>query len=382
MIPKDDILANALRHYVYLHQHPEVSFEEYSTSAYIRKVLEGLGIPYEIAGKTGTIALLPGKDSSRTIALRADIDALPLKEDILHPVVSHAEGVMHACGHDLHTACLLGAAEQLKTGQSLLPTNIMLIFQHAEEILPGGAQDIIGHPFFQTHLPEWIFAQHAEPELPVGTIGIHPGQYMASGDEIYITLRGPGGHAAFPDKTADLILIASHIIVALQQISSRKASPFIPTVLTFGNIRCESVMNIIPREIRLEGTFRTFDEQWRQEGKKHIREIARSIAESMGASTDIDIIEGYPSLYNHPVKTQQIACSLKNILGEERVISLPQRMTTEDFARYSQLIPATFIRLGVKGKQGSCGKLHTAEFFPDTNAIQYGIQILCSIVNF
>ena len=298
-----ELLTNARMHYTYLHEHPELSFAEEQTAAYIRRTLDCLQIQYTNAGPTGIIGFLPGRDTSRTIALRADFDALPISEKEDHPLISRNPGIMHACGHDLHTAVLLGTAEILATRS--LPFNLMFIFQHGEEVLPGGARDIIGNVFFQTHLPEWIIALHAEPDLPVGQLGICPGQYMASGDEISITLHGPGGHAALPDQSADLILIASHIVVALQQITSRNASPFIPTVLTFGNFRCHSMMNIIPKEVRLEGTFRTFDETWRQEAKTRIRRITTAIAESMGAQPAIEITDGYPCLYNQPEKAEQ-----------------------------------------------------------------------------
>lgn len=369
------IQTEALNHYQELHRHPELSFQEHRTSAYIRKILEQQHIAHVKAGATGIIGFLPGLDSSRTIALRADTDALPIRENPAHSLLSQTDGVMHACGHDLHTACLLGAASCLNRLPSR-PANILLIFQHAEEVLPGGAQEIIDHPFFRQHLPEWIIALHAEPELPVGSVGLRSGQYMASGDEIYIHLHGPGGHAAMPEKTADLVLIASHIIVALQQITSRQASPLMPTVLTFGNIRCSSAMNIIPQDITLEGTFRTFSEAWRTKAKQHIRQIARSIAESMGAECQVEIIPGYPCLYNDPEKTGHARQLLQSFLGQEKVIDLPLRMTTEDFARYSQQLPATFIRLGVEGRQ-ACGKLHTPDFCPDPAALNYGIGTLC-----
>jgi amidohydrolase len=365
-------------HYTYLHEHPELSFAEEQTAAYIRRILDRLQIQYTDAGPTGIIGFLPGRDTSRTIALRADFDALPISEKEDHPLISRKPGIMHACGHDLHTAVLLGTAEILATRS--LPFNLMFIFQHGEEVLPGGARDIIGNVFFQTHLPEWIIALHAEPDLPVGQLGICPGQYMASGDEISITLQGPGGHAALPDHSTDLILIASHIVVALQQITSRNASPFLPTVLTFGNFRCHSMMNIIPKEVRLEGTFRTFDETWRQEAKTRIRRITTAIAESMGAQPAIEITDGYPCLYNQPEKAEQAIGILKTEFGEKQVIRLGRRMTTEDFARYSQLLPATFIRLGVSSTTHPAGKLHTPEFFPDLTALETGIRTLCSLI--
>ncbi len=372
------IISHAMEHYAYLHRHPELSFQEMETRNYVESILNGLGISYEKAGLNGIIALLPGKDPNRTIALRADMDALPIMEDEAHSICSLRPGIMHACGHDLHTACLLGATEYLHEHSAHLPVNIMLIFQHAEEVLPGGARDILESMFFKRHRPEWIIGQHAEPDLQVGHAGLCPGAYMASGDEVYITLRGPGGHAALPDQSSDLVLIASHIVVALQQITSRLASPQIPTVLTFGNIRCQSSMNILPKEITLEGTFRTFDELWRTKAKKHIRQISQAIAESMGAEAEVKIVEGYPVLYNDPEKTQTAIEVLKKNLGEENISLLPRRMTTEDFARYSQVIPATFLRLGVRG-ENNCGKLHTSGFYADPSGVPIGIQTLCCL---
>ncbi len=378
-MPDNPIISDALAHYHYLHQHPELSFEEHLTAGYVREVLERYKVSCQNVGATGVLGFIPGQDSSRTIALRADLDALPITEDSTHSILSTHPGKMHACGHDLHVSCLLGATGFLQSHRETLPQNVLLIFQAGEEVLPGGAQEVIQHPFFQSHRPEWIVALHAEPDLPVGSVGLCPGQYMASGDEIYITLEGPGGHAALPERSADLILIASHIVVALQQIVSRHASPFIPSVLTFGNICCHSVMNMIPQQVRLEGTFRTFDESWRSAAKKKIREISEAIARSMGATPSIKIVDGYPSLYNDPIKTGYTQTLLEKILGNDKVVRLSQRMTTEDFARYSQIIPATFIRLGVQSPEHVCGKLHTPEFYPDLRALDYGIRTLCEI---
>lgn len=378
MIIDEKIFTHTLAHYTHLHCHPELSFQEKETRQYIEGILKQSGIAYEIVADKGIIGLLPGHHSSHTIALRADMDALPLQENHRHNPCSRITGIMHACGHDIHTACLLGAAEFFQLHPELPRPNILLIFQHAEEVLPGGALDILGSHFFKTHCPEWIIGQHAEPELPVGSVGLCPGEYMASGDEIFITLRGPGGHAALPEQTTDLILIASHIVIALQQIASRQAPPQIPTVLTFGNICCQSAMNIIPKEIKLEGTFRTFDKNWRIKAKENIRRIATALAESMGAEVEINIAEGYPGLYNDPEKTQTAIQVLKKNLGAKNVILLPKRMTTEDFARYSRLIPATFLRLGVNGRE-ECGKLHTPDFYADPAALRVGVQTLCSL---
>lgn len=375
----DTVKAHAIKHYTYFHEHPELSFKEYGTSAYVQEVLKQEDICFETVGETGVIGLIKGKNTNQTIALRADMDALPVSEPETHAIHSLIPGVMHACGHDLHTACLLGAVQHLNAIKKHLPVNVLFIFQPAEEVLPGGAISMIGSTLFKKFKPGWIIALHSEPELPTGTAGLHQGQYMASGDEIYITLRGPGGHAALPQKSTDIVLVASHLVIALQQISSRHAPPLIPTVLTFGNIRCNSTMNIIPGEITLEGTFRTFDETWRSEAKALIRKISHAIAEGMGAGCEVNIIDGYPSLYNDPEKTEYAIHTLKGLLGNDQVVMLDKRMTTEDFARYSQIVPATFIRLGVNGKKEECGKLHTPEFCPDLNAISYGIEILCRL---
>lgn len=379
MTIEGELISKLLTHYTYLHKHPELSFQEYATCKYICNCLKQNDIPYEIVRKTGVIGWIQSEKAQRTIALRADIDALPIEENAMHAIRSCTPGIMHACGHDIHTACLLGAAEYLNNCKSSLPANVMLIFQPAEELLPGGALEILQSKFFKTHRPDWIIALHAEPDLNVGQVGICPGQYMASGDEIYITLHGSGGHAAFPDKAPDLILIASHVVVALQQITSRNASPFIPTVLTFGNIRCQSAMNIIPQEIALEGTFRTFDETWRTQAKELIRRISLATIEAMGAKGKVNIVEGYPSLYNHPEKAKAAMKILESELGNGQVVLLSQRMTTEDFARYSQEIPATFIRLGVKGENQG-GKLHTPDFYADPTALEYGVRTLCTLV--
>lgn len=376
----DPTLEAARQHYKYLHENPELSFNEYGTSAYVKKILDNEGIRYESAGTTGIIGIIKGKQTTRTIGLRADMDALPLQESSAHTLRSRNDGIMHACGHDLHTACLLGTIQYLNRVKDTLPANVLFIFQHGEEVLPGGAVDMIQSPLFKATQPEWLIALHAEPELPVGSVGLHAGQYMASGDEIYIKIKGEGGHAALPYKTVDTVLVASHLVVALQQIVSRRSNPMIPSVLTFGNIRCNSVMNIIPKEITLEGTFRTFDETWRLEAKQLIQQMSLSVAQGMGADCDVNIVEGYPSLYNDPEKTGQAIRLLQDLLGTDHVVRLEKRMTTEDFARYSRIVPATFIRLGVSNPGQPSGKLHTPEFCPDLHAVGVGIEILSNLV--
>lgn len=376
----DYIVDYAKDCYKYLHQHPELSFEEENTSKFIRRELQKLGIEYHKVGDTGTIAKIYGINSHKCIGIRADIDALPITECDTHSLRSINNGIMHACGHDIHTSCLLGVAKYMVENGKKTDTNIILIFQHGEEELPGGALDFIKDDFFKANKPDWMFGLHVDPDIIRGAIGLCSGEYMASGDEIYIDLKGEGGHAALPHKSSDLVLIASHIIVALQQISSRIANPLIPTVLTFGNIVCDSKMNIIPSKLRLEGTFRTFNEKWREEAKTHITEISTSIAESMGALCDVNIIKGYPCLYNDPFMTNSYILATEREIGRDNVIKLDKRMTTDDFARYAQIIPSTYIRLGVKEIDYQA-RLHTSSFKVSEYALDVGMKAILRAIN-
>ena len=364
----------------HLHQHPELSFQEDQTSRYIAGKLEEFGIPFQrgMAGN-GVVALIQGTNpTSKVVALRADMDALPILEANDLPYKSQNEGVMHACGHDVHTASLLGAAKILQEIRADLKGTIKLIFQPAEELFPGGASIMIKEGVLENPAPASIFGQHVHPPLPVGKIGMRPGSYMASADELYVTVSGKGGHGALPQDCIDPVLISSHIIVALQQIVSRYGDPTIPSVLTFGKINSTGgATNIIPEEVKLEGTFRTMNEKWRFEAHQRMKTIAESMAEGMGGSCDFDIKVGYPVLYNEPELTARARTYAQEFLGVENVVELPIRMTAEDFAYYSQQMPACFYRLGTGNPdKGLVSPIHTNTFNIDENALEVGMGLM------
>ncbi len=363
----------------HLHANPELSFEESETAALVCKKLSEFGIVYQKGFAThGILGIIKGtKGQGKTIALRADMDALPIHEDTNLPFQSVNSGVMHACGHDIHTACLLGTAKILNEIRDEWSGTILLVFQPAEEKLPGGAKLMMQDGLFDEYTPELIIGQHVYPELPAGTVGFKPGQYMASTDEIYITLKGKGGHAALPHNTIDTVLMTAQTVVSLQQIVSRIIPTQVPAVLSFGNIVCKSAMNIIPETIRLEGTFRTMDEDWRYKAHDKIRQITQSVAEGMGGSADVDIQIGFPSVYNNPELTVAMQQAAKILLGDANVHDLEIRMTAEDFGWFAQTYPGCFYRLGVGYTDGTApGGLHSAKFNPNENAIETGIKVM------
>ncbi|MCB0760807.1 MAG: amidohydrolase [Flavobacteriales bacterium] len=347
----------------HIHQNPELSFQEFQTCAYILQLLESFGISgARVVSKTGVVVDIQGKNpESNTRVLRADIDALPISEQSDAPYKSNNQGVMHACGHDVHTSCLLGAANILFQTRNHWQGTIRFIFQPGEEKLPGGASLMISEGVLND--TERIYGQHVFPELPSGHVGFKPGVYMASADEIYLTVRGRGGHAAMPHKNIDPVLIASHIVVAIQQIVSRRANPETPTVLSFGRFEGLGATNVIPSEAKLEGTFRTFDERWRFEAHGLIEQVATQVAASMGATIDLNIKVGYPVLHNNEQLTQSAAKLAADFLGEEHVHSLARRMTAEDFAYYTHEIPGCFYRLGTSGEDNThCFPVHHPQF--------------------
>ncbi len=364
----------------HLHRHPELSFQEVETGKYIARKLNEFGIPsHHGIADNGVVALIAGENPShKVVALRADIDALPILEANEVPYKSQNPGVMHACGHDVHTASLLGAAKILKTLQNELEGTIKLIFQPAEERLPGGASIMIAAGVLENPKPVSIFGQHVHPPLEVGKVGLRSGQYMASADELYLTIRGKGGHGALPHNCIDPIAIAAQLIVALQQIVSRYADPTIPSVLTFGKINSlGGANNIIPNEVKLEGTFRTMDETWRFDAHKRMKIIALNITESMGGTCDFDIKVGYPVLHNDPPLTARARSYAIEFLGAENVVELPIRMTAEDFAYYSQQMPACFYRLGTGNPaKGITSPIHTDTFDIDEDALAVGMGLM------
>lgn len=363
-----------------LHQHPELSFKEFQTSRRIEKVLKNYKVPFKSGyAKTGIVVTIKGKNpSSKTIALRADIDALPIQETNNVSYKSMNQGVMHACGHDVHTASLLGCIRILHELRSEFTGTVRCIFQPGEELLPGGASLLIKEGVLKGPQPKSIVGQHVHPPLRAGKVGFRPGMYMASADEIYVTVTGKGGHAALPEHVVDPILIASNLIVSLQQIVSRKAPPSIPTVLSFGKINSEGgATNIIPDVVRLEGTFRTFDEKWRKRAHKLMKKLAEQMAKSMGGKCDFRIAHGYPHLLNDPSLTDQLKKFSIEYLGKSNVVDLPARMTSEDFAFYSHIIPATFYRLGTGNpKQNITSPVHTSTFNIDESALEVGAGLM------
>lgn len=363
----------------HIHQNPELSFEEFETCKYVAGKLKGLNLETEagVAG-TGVVALIKGRNpDKKIIALRADMDALPIIEanDIAYK--SKNEGVMHACGHDVHTSSLLGTARILNDIKDSFEGTVKLIFQPGEEKIPGGASLMIKDGVLDNPKPSNILGQHVMPSMPVGKIGFRPGMYMASADEIYVTVKGKGGHAAMPDKLVDPILIASHIIVALQQIISRNCDPKTPAVLSFGKIIANGATNVIPDEVKIEGTFRTLNEDWRKEAKVRMKKMAEGMAEAMGATCEFTILDGYPFLRNNPELTMRMREGAVAYIGEENIVDLDIWMAAEDFAYYTQKLDACFYRLGVRNEaKGITSGVHTPTFNIDEDALEIGAGLM------
>ncbi|WP_299704922.1 M20 family metallopeptidase [uncultured Pontibacter sp.] len=365
----------------HIHAHPELSFEEHNTAAYVEQVLQSYGLETTRMANTGVVALIRGRNpESKTIALRADLDALPIVEQNAVNYKSKNEGVMHACGHDVHTASLLGAARILQELREEFEGTVKLVFQPGEEKFPGGASIMIKEGVLQQPAPAGIIGQHVFPMLPAGKVGFRSGMYMASADEIYITVKGKGGHAALPELNVDPVLITSHLIVALQQIVSRHASPKVPTVLSFGKVEALGATNVIPNEVKVEGTFRTMDEVWRKEAHRRIRKLAEGLCESMGGSCDIDIKFGYPFLKNDPDLTGHAREAAALYLGADNVVDLDLWMGAEDFAYYSQEVAACFYRLGTRNEErGITSGVHTPTFDIDEAALETGSGLMAWI---
>lgn len=359
----------------HLHSNPELSFVEVETSKFIQNYLKKIGIPYKSGfAKTGIVGKIEGKNpNKKVIALRSDMDALPITENPQNKYCSINNGVMHACGHDLHMASLLGTAKILSEFKDEWEGTVLLIFQPGEELLPGGAKLMMEEGALQPE-PEWILGQHVLPDMPAGTIGFRSGMYMASGDEIYLNIKGKGGHAAMPHKCTDNVLIASHIIVALQQIVSRNCDARIPTVLSFGKMIANGATNIIPEEVKIEGTFRTMNEEWRAKAKQLITNIAKSTASGMGAECEVEIRHGYPFLVNDEDLTHEAKKNAIDILGDDKVVNMDIRMTTEDFGFYSQKYPVTFYRFGVKSDKN--GSLHTSNFEANDDSLETSMNTM------
>lgn len=362
----------------HLHANPELSYQEFETSKFVQSKLTEYGIPFQVLADTGVVGLIEGLDpKSRIVALRADMDALPIQEENEIPYKSTNPGVMHACGHDVHTTCLLGAARILQQTRQLWSGTVKLIFQPGEEKNPGGASLMIRDGVLENPAPSAIFGLHVHPGLPIGQVSFRPGKVMASADELYFTIKGKGGHAASPHLCIDPILIASQLIIALQQLVSRHNNPFNPTVLSITAFNAGTTTNIIPDEVKLKGTFRAMDEEWRFKAHQIIRQIATGIVEGMGGSLDLHIDIGYPSVYNNEQLHETARALAGKYLGTEHVEETEMRMGAEDFGYYSQKIAGCFFRLGVMNKtKGIVHGVHTPRFNIDENAIEIGMGLM------
>ncbi len=363
----------------HLHANPELSYEEVETGKFISSTLSQYGIEHEHGcAENGVVGLIKGRNpDKKIIALRADMDALPILEANDVPYKSKKEGVMHACGHDAHSSSLLGTARILNEVKDQFEGTVKLIFQPAEEKFPGGASIMIKEGVLRNPAPVGIIGQHVHPPLEAGKIGMKAGMYMASADELYLTVHGQGGHGALPQDCVDPVVITAHIITALQQVVSRKSDPTTPTVLTFGKVIANGATNVIPNKVYLEGTFRTMDEKWRAEAHEHMEKIVNMVGESMGAKIDFLIKKGYPFLINNETMTHKVRQYAEAYLGKENVVDLPIRMTAEDFAYYSHEIPGVFYRLGTGNpSKGITSPVHTTTFDIDESSLELSTGLM------
>ncbi len=365
----------------HIHANPELSFKEFETSKFVKEKLTSWGIEFTDCANTGVVGLIKGNlPSDKVIALRADMDALPILEDSNKPYASKNQGVMHACGHDVHTSSLLGTAYIINQLKEEFGGTVKLIFQPAEELLPGGASIMIKEGVLENPKPNYIVGQHVMPLIESGKVGFRSGIYMASTDELYVTVTGKGGHGAQPHQNIDPVLIASHIIIALQQIVSRNADPRLPSVLSFGKVTANGATNIIPNEVKIEGTFRTLDEDWRAEAHKRMKKMAEGIAEAMGGSCDFDIHKGYPFLINEEQLTANARSFAEEFLGKENVVDLDIWMAAEDFSFYSQVTDACFYRLGTgNAAKDTQYSVHTPKFDIDEDALKISTGLMAYI---
>ena len=375
-----EILQEVIDSRRHLHRFPELSFQEVQTSAFIAGKLREWGIPFqENIGGYGVVGMIEGEHGAGpTIALRGDMDALPIQEENDVEYASVHDGVMHACGHDVHSSSLLGTAFVLSRMKANFAGRVKLVFQPGEEKLPGGASLMIKDGVLRNPEPAVIVGQHVHPPLEAGMVGFCPGKYMASSDELFLTVRGQGGHGALPHQGIDTTLAAAHIIVALQQIVSRRSDPTIPSVLTLGKIESDGgSTNIIPDTVHIQGTFRAMDEQWRSQAHDLIRQTVENTARALGAEASIEIKVGYPYLYNEPRLTQRLQTRAIEFLGPDRVVDLPIQMTSEDFAFYSHEIDACFYRLGISSPGATAPRqLHTSTFDVDERCFETSIGLM------
>lgn len=375
-----ELLNRVVEHRKHLHQHPELSFEEHQTMAYVSKVLCSLGVEHEtgIAG-TGIVGYITGSFDSKTphVVLRADLDALPIQEQTDKEYASQVPGVMHACGHDVHTSTLLGTIELLKSFENELKHPVMFVFQPGEEKAPGGASLMIADGVLNRRPIKSMYALHVFPELDFGKVGFKSGLYMASCDEVHLTIKGKGGHAAMPHSCIDPIQIGAELVRNLPLSLHRKCDPKIPMVFSIGHFEALGATNVIPDIAHIKGTFRTMNEEWRKLALDHIQLYCKSLAEASGAEVELNIVYGYPYLENNPDVTEDLRAKAIEQLGMERVVELPIRLTAEDFSFYSQQVPCCFFRLGVRNEdKGIVFGVHHPKFDIDHRAMQTGMEVL------
>ncbi|MCL4113811.1 UNVERIFIED_CONTAM: hypothetical protein GTU68_037536 [Idotea baltica] len=361
-----------------LHANPELAFEEFETAALVKTRLESLGIEYEDqVAQTGVVGFIKGKGDGKVIALRADMDALPILEANQVDYASKNPGKMHACGHDVHTSSLLGTAQLLQENRNHFDGTIKLIFQPSEEKLPGGASVMIEEGVLANPSVQSILGQHVQPYLDAGKIGIRSGMYMASADEIYLTIKGKGGHAAQPQAFVDPIIIMAQVITALQTVVSRMADPRIPSVLSFGKINANGATNVIPNEVFLEGTYRTMDEGQRAKAHAMIKDIVLQTARAMGGDADVNIVKGYPVLYNNEALAGRSRDWIVDYVGEENVVDIDIWLAAEDFAWYTQEVPGCFYRLGTRNEaKGIVHGVHTPQFDIEEDALKLSTGLM------
>lgn len=365
----------------HLHQYPELSYAEFETSKFVQEKLAAYGVPFEVKAQTGVVGLIKGANpDSRVVALRADMDALPIQEENNVPYKSRKDGVMHACGHDVHTACLLGAAKILAQTKEQWQGTVKLIFQPGEEKNPGGASLLIKEGVLHQPAPQAICALHVAPQLETGFLSFRSGQVMASADEIYITIKSTGGHAAAPHLTVDTVLVASQLVVALQSVISRYNNPLSPSVLSITSFQGGYTTNVIPTEVKLMGTFRAMDEKWRAKAHGLIKKIVTEQCSSMGAEADVHINVGYPVVHNNAEITEAAKALAEQYMGATQVQETEVRMGAEDFGFYAQQIPGCFFRLGTANeKKGITAGVHTPRFDIDENAVSHGIGMMAAL---
>lgn len=365
-----EIHSDVIKHRRHLHTTPELSFQEFNTAAYIKKQLDEMNIPWTSVANTGVLGIITGLSSDQVVALRADIDALPIHELNKVPYASQNAGVMHACGHDFHTSSLLGTARILNTLSDKFKGTIKLLFQPGEEVIPGGATLMLKDKVLDNPKPHAVIGQHAMPRIEVGKVGIKSGKFMASTDTLKVKVTGKGGHGAMPHLNVDPVVIASHIIIALQQIVSRMASPKEPSVLSFGKVMANGAFNVIPDEVCMEGTFRAMNEVWRNEAHQKMITMAERLAEGMGGKCEFNIIRGYPFLVNEEKLAAMVHDYAVDYLGKENVLDEEIWMAAEDFAYYSQVADSCFYLCGVGNKsRGISSSLHSPTFDIDEDAL-------------